>query len=142
MSKSESAEGHAVFILDAPDKAKKKIMRAVTDSGSGIHFSDDPAKAGVNNLLTLYQAFTDEPRDAIESRFAGKGYGDLKKAVAEAVVEGLKPIQQRYQEIISDANYLDNVLADGAEKAAKVANTTLDSVKEKVGFLKVARKGQ
>src|SRR5260221_7793955 len=96
MSKSEASDNHAVYLLDPPDKAKKKIMRAVTDSGSGIRFSDDPEKAGVNNLLTIYQAFTGENTDAIESYFAGKGYGDLKKAVAEATVEGLRPIQERY----------------------------------------------
>jgi tryptophanyl-tRNA synthetase len=140
MSKSEASEYHAVYLLDPPDKIKKKIMRSVTDSGSEIRFSDDPAKAGVDNLLTIYQAFTDESREAIESRFAGKGYGDLKKAVAEAVVEGLRPIQERYREITQDEKYLDDVLAQGAEYAASIANVTLDTVYERVGFLRAPRR--
>jgi tryptophanyl-tRNA synthetase len=140
MSKSEASEYHAVYLLDPPDKIKKKVMRAVTDSGSEVRFSDDPAKAGVDNLLTIYQAFTDESREAIEARFAGKGYGDLKKAVAEAVVEGLRPIQERYREITKDETYLDDVLAKGAEYAASIANVTLDTVYERVGFLRAPRR--
>src|SRR5947209_1248868 len=101
MSKSESSEYHAVFLLDPPDKIKKKIMRAVTDSGSDIRFSDDPERAGVNNLLTIYGAFTGQSKAEVEAHFAGsRGYGDLKKGVVEAVVEGLRPIQARYHEII------------------------------------------
>jgi tryptophanyl-tRNA synthetase len=140
MSKSEASEYHAVYLLDPPDKIKKKIMRAVTDSGSEIRFSDDPAKAGVDNLLTIFQAFTDESREAIEGRFAGKGYGDLKKAVAEAVVEGLRPIQERYREITQDEKYLDDVLATGAEYAASIANMKLDTVYERIGFLRAPRR--
>jgi tryptophanyl-tRNA synthetase len=140
MSKSEASEYHAVYLLDPPDKIKKKIMRAVTDSGSEIRFSDDPAKAGVDNLLTIYQAFTDESREAIENRFVGKGYGDLKKAVAEAVVEGLRPIQERYHEITKDERYLDDVLAKGAEYAASIANMKLDTVYERIGFLRAPRR--
>lgn len=140
MSKSEASEYHAVYLLDPPDKIKKKIMRAVTDSGSEVHFSDDLVKAGVDNLLTIYQAFTDESREAIESRFVGKGYGDLKKAVAEAVVEGLRPVQERYREITKDERYLDEVLAKGAKHAASIANATLDTVYERVGFLRAPRR--
>ncbi len=136
MSKSEGSEYHAVYLLDPPDKIKKKIMRAQTDSGKEIRFSDDPEKAGVNNLLTIYQAFTDESREAIEAHFAGKGYGDLKKAVAEVVVEGLKPIQERYHQLTGEGGYIDEVLAQGAERAASIANETLNVVKDKVGFLK------
>jgi tryptophanyl-tRNA synthetase len=135
MSKSEGAEGHAVYLLDPLDKARKKIMRAQTDSGTAIIFSKDPEKAGVNNLLTIYQAFTGEASDAIEARFAGKGYGDLKKSVAEVVTEGLKPIQERYQQITTDPEYLDNILAKGAEYAAAIAAKTLKQAREHVGFL-------
>src|SRR5258706_806874 len=140
MCKSESSEYHAVFLLDPPDKIKKKIMRAVTDSSMEIGFSDDPEKAGVNNLLTIYQAFTEQSREAIENQFVGRGYGDLKKAVAEAVVEGLKPIQARYHEIAGEGGYVDQVLADGAERAAAIANKTLNDVKDKVGFLRLPRR--
>ena len=115
-------------------------MRAVTDSSMEIGFSDDPEKAGVNNLLTIYQAFTEQSREAIENQFVGRGYGDLKKAVAEAVVEGLKPIQARYHEIAGEGGYVDQVLADGAERAAAIANKTLNDVKDKVGFLRLPRR--
>lgn len=140
MSKSEGSEYHAVFILDNPDKARKKVMRAVTDSGSGIFFTDDPEKAGVNNLLTIYQAFTGESKETIEGHFAGKGYGDLKKTVAEAVIEGLRPIQERYQQVSVEGGYVDQVLAEGAERAAAIANDTLNLVKERVGFVKAAKR--
>jgi tryptophanyl-tRNA synthetase len=135
MSKSEANEGHAVYLIDPPDKARKKIMRAVTDSGSGIYFSDDDDKAGVNNLLTIYQAFTDLPADQIEAQFAGKGYGDLKKAVAEAVIEGLRPIQAEYERLTGEHGYIDEVLAQGAARAREVADHTLNLVRERVGFL-------
>ncbi|GAB4552353.1 MAG: tryptophan--tRNA ligase [Anaerolineae bacterium] len=138
MSKSEASEGHAVRLLDTPDKIRKKIMRAVTDSGSGIVFSDDPEKAGVNNLLTIYQAFTGESKEAIEAHFAGKGYGDLKKAVAEATVEGLRPLQERYAELTADPSQLDAILAEGAAKARAVAEKTLANVRENMGFLVAA----
>ncbi len=139
MSKSEDSEYHAVFLLDPPDKAKKKIMRAVTDSGREIRFSDEPERAGVNNLLTIYQAFTEESKEAIENRFDGKGYGDLKKAVAEVVVEGLRPIQARYKELTGESGYIDQLLAEGAARAASIAEPTLGLVKERVGFLKARR---
>jgi tryptophanyl-tRNA synthetase len=136
MSKSEASEYHAVYLLDPPDKARKKIMRSVTDSGKEIRFSEEPERAGVNNLLTIYQAFTGETAEAIENRFVGKGYGDLKKAVAEVTIEGLRPIQQRYQELTGEGGYIDDVLAQGAVHAAEVAQPTLDLVREKIGFLK------
>lgn len=136
MDKSEKSDYHAVYLLDPPDKARKKIMRAVTDSSAEIRFSDDPERAGVNNLLTIFQAFTDEPKEAIENRFSGKGYGDLKKTVAEAVVEGLKPIQARYDALMGEGGYIDEVLAQGAARATEVANATLALVYDRIGFLK------
>lgn len=140
MSKSEKADGHAVYILEDPDKIRKKIMRATTDSQRDIRFSDDPERAGVNNLLTIYQAFTDELTAAIESRFDGKGYGDLKKGVAEVVVEGLRPIQQKYHELVREGGFIDELLAAGAERASDVANQTLDLVRERMGFLRAAKR--
>ncbi|HLY27834.1 MAG TPA: tryptophan--tRNA ligase [Aggregatilineales bacterium] len=136
MSKSEDSEYHAVYLLDPPDKARKKIMRAVTDSGKDIRFSEEPERAGVNNLLTIYQAFTDKSRETIEQEFDGKGYGDLKKTVAEAVVEGLKPIQARYQKITGEGGYIDQILGEGAARAEAIANKTLQDVKDRVGFLR------
>jgi tryptophanyl-tRNA synthetase len=136
MSKSDTSDLHAVHILDTPDRIRKKLMRAVTDSGRDIRFSDETERAGVNNLLTIYQAFTGETRDAIESHFAGKGYGDLKKSVAEATVEGLRPIQERYQQLTAEAGYVEGILAQGAARAAAIARKTLDIVWERIGFLK------
>ena len=138
MSKSiVDSEYHAVYLLDPPDRVKKKIMRAVTDSGREIAFSSDPVNAGVNNLLEIYQAFTGEARDSIEVHFASaRGYGDLKKEVVEVVNAGLVPIQQRYHELTSEAGYVDRLLARGAERAAMVANRTLETVRDRMGFLK------
>lgn len=136
MSKSEAAQLHAVYILDEPDTIRKKIMKSVTDSGKEIQFSDDPNRAGVNNLLTIYQAFTNQSAEAIENHFStARGYGDLKKAVAEVVVESLQPIQERYRELTEDVRNIDELLAQGAEKARAIANRTLVTVQERMGFL-------
>jgi tryptophanyl-tRNA synthetase len=136
MSKSEtSSEYHAVYLLDKLDVARKKVMRAVTDSGRDIKFSAAPEKAGVNNLLTIYQALTGQPNDEIEAHFEGKGYGDLKKAVAEQVVELLKPLQTRYHDVMDEPGYLDAILAQGAARARSIAEKTLMDVKDHVGFL-------
>ncbi len=137
MSKSlTESEYHAVYLLDPPDRVKKKIMRAVTDSGRDIRFSDDPGKAGVNNLLEIYEAFTGESREAIEAHFSqARGYGDLKKQVAEVVNAALQPIQQRYRELTSDGHFIDELLAQGAQRASLVANATLARARENMGFL-------
>lgn len=140
MSKSATAEGHAVTLLDSPDVIRKKLMRATTDSFREIRFSTDPERAGVNNLLTIYQAFTDETREAIEASFEGKGYGDLKKAVAEAIAEGLTPLQLRYNELVKEGGSIDELLAKSAERAAEVAAQTLDLVRDRVGFIRLASK--
>ncbi len=135
MSKSTDSQFHAVAILDEPDVILKKFKRAVTDSHGEIKFSEDAERAGVNNLLTIYQAFTQLDKPAIENEFAGKGYGDLKKRVAEAVIEGLNPVREEYHKLTSDKMYIDQVLAQGADKARSVANHTLKTVKERMGFL-------
>lgn len=135
MSKSEASENHAVFLLDDVSRARKKVMRAVTDSGREIQFSDDRERAGVNNLLTIYQAITDASKEDIESSFAGKGYGDLKRAVADCVVDTLEPLQARYYELMNEAGYLDSVLKIGREKASDIANATLKLAQERMGFL-------
>jgi tryptophanyl-tRNA synthetase len=136
MSKSETdSQHHAVYLLDDLKKARKKIMRAKTDSGQTIRFSDDPEKAGVNNLLHIYKALTGDSQEVIEARFDGEGYGTLKKNVAEVVVDTLVPIQERYNAIVSEQGYLDSILAKGAERANEVAEKTLASVKHNIGFL-------
>lgn len=135
MSKSEDADNHAVFLLDDLGRARKKIMRAVTDSQRDIRFSKEPERAGINNLLTIYQAITNEPSDSIETFFGDKGYGDLKRAVADQVVGTLEPLQARYNELMNEAGYLDSVLKIGREKASDIADATLKLAKERIGLL-------
>lgn len=136
MSKSEvDSQYHAVYLLDDLKQARKKIMRAKTDSLGEIKFSSDPDRAGVNNLLQIYMAITGAAPAEIEAHFEGKGYGALKGDVADLVIDMLQPIQARYTELTSDFTYLDGVLAKGAEKAAAFAEQTLKDVKDRVGFL-------
>jgi tryptophanyl-tRNA synthetase len=125
-------QGHGIGLLDPPDQARKAIMRAQTDSGSDLTFAT--AGAGVRNLLTIYQALTGKEQPAIEAEFAGQGYGSLKRAVANAVVETLTPIQKRYHELADDRTYLDGVLRDGAVRATAVAEQTLRRVREVLGL--------
>ncbi len=135
MSKSEAADGHAVYLLDPPSKVKKKVMRAVTDSHNEIAFSVEPERAGVNNLLAIYQAMTEKMPDDVLADFAdARGYGDLKKGVVEQLNAMLEPLQARYNEIMSDAGELDRLLARGAERAEAVANATLADVQAKMGL--------
>jgi len=135
MSKSEASENHAVFLLDDLSRARKKIMRAVTDSHRDIRFSDQAERAGVNNLLTIYQAIAGESNEEIEARFAGQGYGDLKRAVADSVVSTLEPLQERYYQLMNEAGYLDSVLRLGREKAGAIAEATLKLAQDRMGFL-------
>lgn len=135
MSKSDPSEYHAIYLLDPPSRVKKKVMRSVTDSFREIRFSSEPERAGINNLLTIYQAIAGETDDAIESHFADKGYGDLKKAVVEQVNSVLEPLQAKYYELMNEQGYLDSVLKTGREKAADVANDTLKTAKTNMGFL-------
>lgn len=134
MSKSEDSEYHAIYLLDDPSAVKKKLMRSVTDSHKEIRFSDEPERAGINNLLTIYQAITGDSKEVIENYFADKGYGDLKKAVVEQVNGFLSPLQATYRELMTEQGYLDEVLKQGREKAEAVANPTLKEVKDKMGF--------
>lgn len=137
MSKSSSAaRGHAVLISDTDKEIQRSLKRAVTDSGREIEFSDAPEKAGVNNLLTIYQLMTRKGRDEVLGDFAdARGYGDLKSAVADAVIEGIRPIRERYEELMADPAELDRLLAVGAERAREVAEAKLVEVKEKMGFI-------
>ena len=137
MSKSEAAHirDHAVRLTDDPDTIRTVIRRAVTDTGREIVFSEDADKAGVNNLLEIYELFTGQGREAIEAHFAGQGYAALKHEVAEAVVEGLRPIRERYGQLIADPAELDRLLALGAERARAVAGPKVAQVKRTVGFL-------
>jgi tryptophanyl-tRNA synthetase len=137
MSKSlANTRGHAIRLLDEPKEILRSFKRAVTDSGREIVFSDDPEKAGVNNLLGIYQAVTEKTQEEVLADFANaRGYGDLKVAVAEVVIEALRPIRERYYELMNDKAELDRLLAKGAEQAAAVANPKVDQMKEIMGLV-------
>jgi tryptophanyl-tRNA synthetase len=136
MSKSlADKRGHAVRLLDSPDEVLYVFKRAVTDSGREICFSDNPEKAGVNNLLTIYQAITGKDNATVEGDFANaRGYGDLKVRVAEVVIETLRPIQARHAELMADAAELDRILARGAEQARAVSQPKVDEMKRIMGL--------
>lgn len=136
MSKSEAhVRGHAVNLLDEPDEIRRTIRRAVTDTGREIVFSDVPQKAGVNNLLEIYETLTGKSRPEIEAYFSGMGYAQLKNEVAEVVVEALRPIRERYLALMGDPQEVDRLLADGAQRARAVADPKMEEIKRKVGFL-------
>jgi tryptophanyl-tRNA synthetase len=136
MSKSSTAAGHAIRMTDEDAQILKAFKRAQTDSGREIEFSDDPERAGVNNLLGIYRAVTGKSRDETVADFASaRGYGDLKKAVAEVVIAALAPIRRRYLELMEDAGELDRLLAEGAARAGARAEAKLVEVKDRMGFL-------
>lgn len=134
MSKSGDAETDAVYLLDAPDVITRKIKRAVTDTDSVIRF-DVAAKPGVSNLLSMLAALSGESVQQLEARFDGRGYGHLKTEVAERVVALLSPIQARCAEVLAAPDYLQQVLREGADKAAAVADATLVRVHDALGFI-------
>ena len=135
MSKSSTNAGHAVLLDDEDEQIIKAFRRSVTDSGREIVFSDDPKKAGVNNLLGIYRAVTGKSCEAVLADFAAaRGYGDFKMRVAEVVIEELAPIRSRYRELIEDPAELDRLMADGAQRAAEQAEAKLARIKERMGF--------
>jgi tryptophanyl-tRNA synthetase len=134
MSKSASTAAGLVELLEDPAKAAKKIKSAVTDTGREIIF-DQAAKPGISTLLTIYSALTGRSIEDLVAAYDGKGYGDLKKDLAEVVVEFLRPIQQRTNAYLEDPAQLDKLLAIGAEKARTVAAATLGTVYDRIGFL-------
>jgi tryptophanyl-tRNA synthetase len=137
MSKSlAQVRGHAVRVLDEPDEIMRSFKRAVTDSGREIRFSDDPAKAGVNNLLEIYQALTGKSQAAVEADFAdARGYGDLKVRVAEVTIAALTPIRERYHQLMADPAELYRLLAKGAAQATAVSQPKVDRMKEMMGLV-------
>lgn len=137
MSKSSGGNpGHAVFLVDSPDAIKKSFRRAVTDTGSEIRFSDDPEKAGIDNLLSIYKSVTGKSKEDVEKECGSlKGYGYLKDLVADAVIAELTPIREGFEKLMSDRGMLDDVFAKGAEHANSVAGGKVREVKEKLGFL-------
>ena len=137
MSKSFShIRGHAIRILDEPAEIERTIRRSVTDSGTEIRFSHDPEKAGVNNLLGIYKVITGKNTDQVEADFSdARGYGDLKKRVAEVVINELAPIRERYETLMGDVAELDRLVARGAEQARSLSEPKLDEMKRRVGLV-------
>ena len=133
MSKStaEDRPGHAVFLLDPPDRVRKTIMSAVTDSGRELRF--EHASPGVRNLYTVWHSLDGRPMGALEAEVEGRGYGDLKKRVVEVVVDALAPIRARYGELMGDPVELDALLRRGAERARGTASRTLARMKAALG---------
>jgi tryptophanyl-tRNA synthetase len=134
MSKSASSPSGIIEMLDQPSVSAKKIRSAVTDSEAEVRY-DVEHKPGVSNLLTIYSALTGTPVAALAEQYAGRGYGDLKKDLAEVTVDFVTPFRERTLELLEDRSYLDEVLRQGAAEAGAVARGTLRDVYERVGFV-------
>jgi len=132
MSKSAPGAGHAVALLHPPDRIRKTIMRATTDSNPAVDFAN--AGPGVLNLLNIFQAFSGWTEGQMRAHFAGMRYGDLKKQVAEMVISELEPFQKRYRQITSESGYLASVLREGAERVSGIADSTVALVKRRMGL--------
>lgn len=133
MSKSDENVNAWIAILDKPDDIIRKVKRAVTDSEACVRYGE--GKDGVNNLMSIYSACTGLTYEQIENEFAGKGYGDFKAAVGEAIVETLRPVQERYNQIITDKAYLEELYAKGADSARHIARKTVSKVMRKIGYV-------
>ncbi len=135
MSKSDENVNAVVYILDDKDTIIRKFKRAVTDSDTEIRYAE--GKDGINNLINIYASFTGKSNEEIEREFAGKGYGDFKLAVGEVCADALAPVQQRFNEILSDKAALEAQMKKGAEEASYVAHRTLSKLKKKLGFVQI-----
>ena len=133
MSKSDDNPNAWIGILDKPEDIMRKFKRAVTDSEGGVYVGE--GKDGVNNLIGIYSCVTGKTNDEIAAEFAGKGYGDFKMAVGEAVVEKLRPIQERFAQLMKEKDYLTKLYTEDAQKAEYLANKTLRKVMKKIGFI-------
>lgn len=134
MSKSAESQAGVLWLLDDVDVTAKKIMRAVTDNDGTVRY-DREAKPGIANLLTIFSALTGRSITEVEDDFAGRGYGDFKKAVRDAVVAEFEPVRERALELMSDPGELDRVLGENAARAESVADETLANVYDRVGLL-------
>jgi tryptophanyl-tRNA synthetase len=134
MSKSASSPQGIVDVLEDPGSIRRKILRAVTDTGTEVR-ADEEAKPGVTNLLRIYSALSGEPVASLEQRYSGAGYGTFKKDVAEVVVSAFAPIRERTEKMLADEAQLDKLLAHGAARAREVAAPTMAAVRDHIGFL-------
>lgn len=134
MSKSDTSNGGCIYLMDKPEDIIRAFKRAVTDSDAVVRY-DAEEKKGISNLMTIYSVTTGKSYQEIEDEFEGKGYGDFKLAVGESVVEALRPIRERTEELMKNKDYLASVYRSGAEKASAVAARTLRKVHKKLGFV-------
>ena len=132
MSKSDENPNAHILLLDDADSIIRKFKRAVTDSDSEIRYAEE--KPGISNLIDIYSLCTEKTVAEVEKEFDGKGYGEFKLAVGEAVVNILKPLQKRYEDLLKDKAYLDGMIKENAEKAQYFSNKTLRKVQKKVGL--------
>lgn len=133
MSKSDENLNATIFVLDDKDTIIRKFKRAITDSETEIRY-DEEKKPGVSNLIDIYSVITKKTREEIEKEFAGVGYGEFKLAVGEAVAEELRPLQERYAQMLQEKSYIDSCIKENDEKAQYFANKTLRKVQKKVGL--------
>lgn len=137
MSKSDENTASFITLLDTPDQILKKFKRAVTDSEACVRYAE--GKDGINNLMGIYSCITGKSYAEIEKEFEGRGYGDFKTAVGEAVVGEFAPIQARYNEFVKDKAYLEKCYSEAAPRAEAIARLTLQKAMKKVGYLPVIR---
>ena len=135
MSKSSTNPNDVIFLEDEPEVIMKKFKKAVTDSEVIVKYNPE-TKPGISNLIEIYSVVTGKTREDVEKEFEGQGYGTFKETVGKAVVEKLAPVQAKYKELIENPEYLEAIYRKGDKKAAKIANSTIAEVKEKVGLVK------
>jgi tryptophanyl-tRNA synthetase len=133
MSKSAPSEYNYISLGDDADLIRKKIKKAVTDSGTTIEF-DEEKRLAVSNLVTIYSAFANKSVEDIVAQYQGRGYGDFKKDLAEIVVEGLAPIQKRIADVLADRPALEKLLTSGAERARAIAQPRMREIKKRIGL--------
>ncbi|BAZ82544.1 tryptophan--tRNA ligase [Sphaerospermopsis kisseleviana CS-549] len=133
MSKSDPSELSRINVLDPPDQITNKIKRCKTDPVRGLTF-DDPERPECNNLLTLYMLLSGKTKEAVAAECADMGWGQFKPLLTETAINALKPIQDKYKEVMAEKGYLESVLRDGREKAEAIANQTLADVKAALGY--------
>lgn len=135
MSKSSTIPNDTILLVDTPEEIMKKVKKAVTDS-DGIVKYDEENKPGISNLMEIYGIITDKTMHEIEREFDGAGYGTFKVAVAEAIIKELEPFHNKYNELMANPEYLEEIYNKGAEKAREVARKTVESVYEKIGLIR------
>ena len=134
MSKSDENANALVLLLDKPEDIMRKFKRAVTDSEAKVEYRE--GKAGINNLMTIYSIATGKTMDEITAEFDGRGYGDFKTAVGESVVEMLRPIREKTEDLLKNPDYLQSIYKENALRASVLAERTMEKVRKKVGFVK------